>query len=131
MIDERSLSEHVTLAPFLPDDEFRLMFSAAATIVFPSDFEGFGLPIVEGMVLGKPVVIGPERATVEVAGGHAVVMSDWTAVALAEAVTAAGQLSAPDLERARAWGARFTWDRTAAQTREMLTRLADGRSAGA
>ena len=122
-LEELSLSDHITLAPFLPDDEFHRMFSAAATIVFPSDFEGFGLPIVEGMALGKPIVIGPERATMEVAGGHAVVMSDWTAEALADAMTSAARLSTQALERARAWGAAFTWDRTVTQTREMMLRL--------
>jgi glycosyltransferase involved in cell wall biosynthesis len=127
-IEERSLGQHVALAPFLPDDEFRRMFSAAASIVFPSDFEGFGLPIVEGMALGKPVVIGPEQATMEVAGGHAVVMADWTADALADAMTAAGQLSTQQLEQAQDWGASFTWDRTAGQTREMLARLALSRT---
>ena len=128
MLEERKLSQHVQLAPFLPEEEYRRMLSAAASIVFPSDFEGFGLPIVEGMALGKPVVIGPERATMEVAGGHAVVMADWTAEALADAVTTAGRLSSEELELARVWGAGFTWDRTVTQTRAMLARLALSRT---
>ena len=128
MIAERSLGQHVTLAPFLPDDEFRRTFSAAASIVFPSDFEGFGLPIVEGMALGKPVVIGPEPASTEVAGGHAVMMADWTADALADAMTAVGHLSRQQLEQAQTWGASFTWDRTVSQTRDMLARLTVSRS---
>jgi glycosyltransferase involved in cell wall biosynthesis len=128
MLEQRKLSQHVTLAPFLPEEEFRRMLSAAASIVFPSDFEGFGLPIVEGMALGKPVVIGPERATMEVAAGHAIVMADWTAEALANAVAAAGRLSGDELELARVWGAGFTWDRTVAETRTMLLRLAVGRT---
>lgn len=123
MIQKRSLDQHVTLAPFLPEDEFRQAISAAASIVFPSDFEGFGLPIVEGMALGKPVIIGPEPGTLEVAGGHAVVMADWTPEALADAMSNAGQMSHGDLESARAWGADFTWDRTVNQTREMLVSL--------
>jgi len=128
MIDERSLGGLVALAPFLPDDEFRLMLTSASYIVFPSDFEGFGLPVVEGMALGKPVVIGPEQATMEVAGGHAVVMSDWTADALADAMTAASQLDDADLESARSWGTAFTWARTVGQTRDMLNRIAVSRS---
>jgi glycosyltransferase involved in cell wall biosynthesis len=124
MIDERSLGEHVTLSRFLPDDEFRQTLSAAAVIVFPSDFEGFGLPVVEGMSLGKPVVIGPEKATGEVAGGHAVVMADWTAEALADAMAAAGRLSDEQLDAARAWGSSFTWERTVRNTRSLLDLLA-------
>ena len=62
------------------------MLAEADLVVFPSDFEGFGLPVVEGMLLGKPVVLGPEPATNEVAGGHAAVAADWTPAALADGV---------------------------------------------
>lgn len=127
-IEQLSLGPYVTLAPFLPEDQFREAISAAASIVFPSDFEGFGLPIVEGMALGKPVVIGPEPGSLEVAAGHATVIADWTAEALADAMARAGHLSGEDLEAARAWGAGFTWDRTVDQTREMLARLSLGRA---
>jgi hypothetical protein len=64
----------------------------------------------------------------EVAGGHAVVMEEWTAKALADAVTTAGRLSSDELELARVWGAGFTWARTVAQTRTMLLRLALSRT---
>lgn len=124
MIDERSLGAHVTLAPFLPDDEFQRTLASAATIVFPSDFEGFGLPIVEGMALGKPVVISPEKGMLESAGGHAVVMAGWTADALADAMTAAGQLTDEELRAAQAWGSGFTWDRTVNRTRDALQQIA-------
>lgn len=119
-IDERGIGERVTLAPFLPDDEFRAVLAAAEMVVFPTDFEGFGLPTVEGMALGKPVVIGPEKACLEVAGGHAVVMDGWTPEALADAVVRARAVEAPALEEARAWAGTFTWERTIRQTRSAL-----------
>ena len=122
-IDRRGLHDAITLARYLPEDEFRRTVSSAAMIVFPSDFEGFGLPVVEGMSLGKPVVIGPDKATLEVAGGHAVVMTDWSPTALADAVEAAGQMAMPPRSRPPAmWGSSFTWARTAQQTREALPR---------
>jgi glycosyltransferase involved in cell wall biosynthesis len=123
-IDRRGLHDAITLARYLPEDEFRRTVSSAAMIVFPSDFEGFGLPVIEGMSLGKPVVIGPDKATLEVAGGHAIVMTDWSPTALADAVEAAGQMGAAEVEAARMWGASFTWARTARETREMLQKLA-------
>jgi glycosyltransferase involved in cell wall biosynthesis len=105
------------------------VFGAADLVVFPSDFEGFGLPVVEGMLLGKPVVLGPEPATTEVAGGHAAVAADWTPAALADAVRRARALAGAELEAARAWAATFTWERTVRQTRELLASLAAGRPA--
>jgi glycosyltransferase involved in cell wall biosynthesis len=126
-IDRRGLRDVVTLAPYLDEDEFQRTVSAADMIVFPSDFEGFGLPVVEGMSLGKPVVIGPDPATIEVAGGHAVVMTDWTASALAEAVETAARMDPAATEAARAWGESFTWDRAVRETRTMLQGLAEAR----
>ncbi len=117
------LGDRVELAPFLPDEEFQQVLADADMIVFPSDFEGFGLPVVEGMLLGKPVVLGPEPATTEVAGGHAAVAADWTPAALADAVRRARSMTAAELEAARAWAATFTWERTIRQTREVLAGL--------
>ena len=102
------LSDRIELAPFLPDEEFQAVLARADLIVFPSDFEGFGLPVVEGMTLGKPVVLGPDPATTEVAGGHAAVAADWTPAALADAVRRARAMTEADVNAARAWGATFT-----------------------
>lgn len=124
-IDRRGLGDTITLAPYLPEDQFRRTVSSAGMIVFPSDFEGFGLPVVEGMSLGKPVVIGPDKATIEVAGGHASVMAGWTPTALADAVEAAGRMGPADLDAAEQWGRTFTWARTAQQTRDFLSKLAN------
>ena len=120
---ELGLTACVELAPFLPEAEFRAVVAAADLIVFPSDFEGFGLPVVEGMLLGKPVVIGPEPGTEEVAGGHASVATDWTPAALAEAVRRAQAMSPADLGAARQWAGGFRWARTVQQTREALVAL--------
>jgi glycosyltransferase involved in cell wall biosynthesis len=118
------LSERVELAPFLPDEEFHRVFASAGMVVFPSDFEGFGLPVVEGMLLGKPVVLGPEPATNEVAGGHGCVAPDWTAAALADAVRRALAMGDAELSAAREWAATFTWERCIRQTRDVLAGLA-------
>lgn len=121
------LGGRVRLAPYLPDEEFRQALTDASAVVLTSDFEGFGLPVVEGMQLGIPVVIGPEKACLEVAGGHAVVMRDWTPAALAEAVAAAATLPAEALAAARAHAATFTWARAVEQTRDLLTALVSPR----
>jgi glycosyltransferase involved in cell wall biosynthesis len=122
------LGDRVELAPFLPDEEFHRVFADADLVVFPSDFEGFGLPVVEGMLLGKPVVLGPEPATNEVAGGHAAVAADWTPAALAEAVRRARAMTGAELAAAHSWAATFTWERTIRQTREVLAGLAGDRA---
>lgn len=124
LIDTEHLGAAVTLAPFLDDEAFMQMLTTASLVVFPSDFEGFGLPIVEGMLLGKPVVISPEPGSAEVAGGNAVVMSGWQPEHLADAVVEALSRSGEDLQRAADWAATFTWDATVAKTGTALEHLA-------
>lgn len=122
-IAAHNLDEVVTLSRFLPDDEFHSVITRASMIVFPSDFEGFGLPIVEGMALGKPVVIGPDTGCLEVAGAHAEVMDGWSAGALAAAVRRAQRRTAAQEAAASAWAARFTWRETVTRTRAALAEL--------
>ncbi len=122
-VARRGLTEVVTLAPFLDEPEFRRTLAGAAMVLFPSDFEGFGLPVVEGMRLGIPVVIGPEPATREVAGGHAFAMASWQPDELARAVRAGLAASSIQLAAAREHAAGFTWANNVTRTRELLTTL--------
>ncbi|HWU33391.1 MAG TPA: glycosyltransferase [Marmoricola sp.] len=121
-LSELGLEDRIGLAPFLPDAEFQQAIASARMIVFPSSFEGFGLPVVEGMALGIPVVIGPERATTEVAGGHAFRAEDWSPEALAIAVRAADAADERALASARLHAQTFRWERTASITRELFGR---------
>ncbi len=120
VVAARGLRRLVTVRPWLSDDEFRRHFTSASLVVFPSDYEGFGLPAVEAMRLGIPVVVTPDPALLEVTGGLATVMDGWDAAALARAVPRAVRTSAEDITRCTARASTFTWARTAAAVRETL-----------
>jgi len=109
------------------DDVVALM-QAAGLLVQPSIYEGFGLPVVEAMAAGCPVVASDIPPLREVAGTAAMLVppSDVTALAAAlrELVGSPGrrqELSAAGLDRARA----FSWDRSARQTLEVYREAAD------
>lgn len=130
-VRELGLSEVVTVLPWLPSEAFQEVFSSAALVVFPSDFEGFGLPAVEAMRLGIPVVVSDEPALLEVTDGHAVVMGGRDASSLASAVEQAVGQDAAALAEAAAHAERFTWVRCASDVRHLLsTVVAGGRPAG-
>lgn len=101
------------LRGYVPKDELARLYRGAACLVFPSRYEGFGLPLVEAMASGTPVVAAPDAALREVAGDAAVFVEP---TALAEGVRRAlaerERLVAAGLERARS----FTWEETARRT---------------
>lgn len=117
---ELGISHLVDLLPWLSAQEFASTFASAAVVVFPSDFEGFGLPAPEAMTLGIPVVVSTDPALLEVSGGHATVVADRSGEALADAVTTALATSPAALRAARQHAARYTWADTAAGTRAAL-----------
>ena len=119
-LEARDLADLVSVCPWLTDAEFRRRFASASVVVFPSDFEGFGLPVVEAMRLGIPAVVTPDPALLEVTGGLATVMDGWDAKALARAVPRARRRGDEERERARAHAAGFTWSRMAGEVRAAL-----------
>ena len=103
------------------------LYRRAALLAFPSRFEGFGLPLVEAMQLGCPVVASRAGAVVETTGDAAVFCDD-SPEAWAEALDAV--LESPDLQadlrrRGRARAADFDWDAAARRYLALLRGLAD------
>ena len=129
-VDARGLTKLVTVKPWLDPDEFHRQFTGASLVVFPSDYEGFGLPALEAMRLGIPVVVTPDPALLEVTGGLATVMDGWDAGALARGVPEALAQSADHLERGITHASEFTWKRTADVVRATLAGCIDAAGTG-
>lgn len=97
---------------FPDDDALSRIYSRSHCLVYPSSYEGFGIPIIEAQEHGLPVVTGPCPASVEIGGGAAIVMDDYTPEALR---TALQRLRDPQVcttlaEQGRANAARYRWD---------------------
>lgn len=119
-VRQLGLEDIVTASPWLPAVTFRSVFMSARVVVFPSDFEGFGLPVIEAMRAGIPVVISRDPALLEVAGGHATIVEGSGPEALATAVTTASTLSPEEVDAARRHASTFTWERAARAVRNAL-----------
>ena len=117
----------VRVMPFLSPDAFSRLQDRAALILFPSDYEGFGLPVLEAMRQSIPIVITPESALLEVAGGHATVAEDASPQALADAASLALTCTSESVVCAQRYSNSYTWARSARELRAVLREVALGR----
>jgi glycosyltransferase involved in cell wall biosynthesis len=105
---------------YVAKEELVSLYQRAACLVFPSRYEGFGLPVVEAMACGTPVVATPEPAMQEVAGDAAIFAEDL-AEGIRRALAERDRLSVAGLERAKAFSWRETARLTADVYRSVLT----------
>jgi len=105
------------------DSELASLYAHAACLALPSLHEGFGLPALEAMAAGTPVVAGNAGALPEVTGGAAVLVDPESEIAIADGIARAlsdrDRLTAAGRARAR----EFTWERAAALTAEVYREL--------
>ncbi|HUV94138.1 MAG TPA: glycosyltransferase family 1 protein [Anaerolineae bacterium] len=111
-IDELGLHEHVLLPGFVADEDLPALYSAADVFAFPSLYEGFGIPVLEAMACGTPVVTTPVSSLPEAAGEAALFVSPKDIEGLADALWQLIDDSAlRDELRGRGFqqAKRFTW----------------------
>jgi len=118
-IQALGLSARVLQIHSASERELRLWYQAADVFVFPSLYEGFGLPVLEAMASGVPVVCTNTSSLPEIADDAALVIDPQNAHALATAIRSV--LTGPALrgllrERGRARSWKFTWEQTARKT---------------
>lgn len=128
-IDRSGLAREVVMPGYLPADELRSLYSHADLFVFPSLYEGFGLPPLEAMACGTPVITSNTSSLPEVVGEAALQIDPGDPDTLAEAMNAVlddESLAASLRERGFDRVKRFSWERAARQTLELYHRV--GRS---
>ena len=120
------LSQSVSFIGPVSDEELPLLYAGASVFLFPSLHEGFGLPVLEAMACGTPVITSNVTSLPEIAGDAAVVVDPANTGELIDAMirlltneALAEEIREKGLDRAR----RFTWEETARQTLQVYNRV--------
>ena len=126
----RSRSEHVVrFLGFVPFETLRCFYQSAAAFVFPSRYEGFGLPPLEAMACGTPVVTSNVSSLPEVVGDAAVLVNPENVFDIVRGISDVlldEPLRAALIRKGRDQAARFSWSRTARQVLEIYEEAARG-----
>jgi glycosyltransferase involved in cell wall biosynthesis len=103
-------------AGYVPDADLPELYAAARVFAYPSLYEGFGIPPLEAMACGTPVVASNAGALPEVLGKAALLVNPLDEAALAEALRAAADDGGALRQRGLDQAARYSWERAAAET---------------
>lgn len=128
ILEKETLHQNVIFLSSIPFEELPLLYNAAESLILPSLYEGFGLPALEAMACGTPVVCSQATSLPEVVGDAAVLVDPLLVSSLAEGMknilgdfTLRSELRRKGLERAK----QFRWQDSAAKTLKVYREVAN------
>lgn len=129
LVKERNLEDHVLFPGYVDADDLVALYNLASAFVYPSFYEGFGLPILEAMACGCPVIASRRGSISEVAGDAVFYVEPECIGGIARAIelvlgdgSLRQSMRGKGLERVRI----FSWERCTRETYEIYSRLIDG-----
>jgi glycosyltransferase involved in cell wall biosynthesis len=131
LVSDLGMADRVRFAGYVPQADLPALQSAAIAFAFPSLYEGFGLPVLEAMACGAPVLTSNVSATAEVAGDAALLVDPLSVASIKEGLRAVitddalrRKMASAGLARA----AEFRWRQTADETHAVYERVMDNRT---
>lgn len=128
-VRESGVESRVVFTGFVSHDDLTLLYNRASLFVYPSLYEGFGLPPLEAMACGCPVLASNATAMPEVLGDAALLVNPLSVEELAQGMMAVldhPELAAGLREIGLRRAASYTWEATAARTREVYAQVLGG-----
>lgn len=120
-IDALGIRDNIVIPGFVPIEDLRAIYSLAMVYIQPSFYEGFGLPVLEAMACGCPVISSDSASLKEIAGPTTVIDPDNPSEIASQIKEALNMSEDKRLERIKKgilWVKRFTWESVARQTVE-------------
>lgn len=129
MVRTHPLKDHIHMPGYLPRNQLLSYYENAICLMFPSLYEGFGLPILEGMSCGTPVITSNVSSMQEVAGDAALLVDPYDIGAIAEAMNKLlrdEQLRERFISMGFQRTKEFSWKRCAKETLRVFNRVGEG-----
>ena len=125
-VRQTGIESEILFTGYVPDEELPLLYNAADLFVYPSIFEGFGLPVLEALACGTPVITSNTSSLAELAGEAAVLIDPLSIQELTDAmirVLRDEKLRLLLAEKGLRRASQFTWEKTSRQTLEIFEKV--------
>lgn len=132
-VEEHRVADAVRFLDYVPEDDLVALYSTADVLAMPSAYEGFGIPVIEAMACGVPVVCSDGGALPEAAGDAALIVPVDDVASLADALVAVtSEVARQEAMRTRglARAAEYTWERVARRHLEVYHRMGRNKKHG-
>ncbi len=116
LIDSLGLDDRVKIIGYADDADLPALYSGAQGMLFPTLYEGFGIPILEAMACGTPVLAGNKGAAPEVCNGHGVLVDPYDVTSIASGIDQLLACKQTQRSAAIEHSKQFTWERCAQNT---------------
>jgi glycosyltransferase involved in cell wall biosynthesis len=129
LVSELSLENEVVLTGWIPDEQLALLYDSADVFVFPSLYEGFGIPVLEAMLYGVPVVSSNVSFLCEATGDATIAVNPHDSTEMATAIGRVLKdmhLRASLVEKGYQHAQKFSWEETARQTLKVYEEAVHG-----
>ena len=114
--------DDIILLGYVKRDDMPILYSSAKVFAYPSFYEGFGLPVLEAMACGVPIVTSNSSSLPEVAGKHALYFDPNDPAALSVALNDAHHLTDENKKEQIEYAKSFSWEKTAQRVIEALNK---------
>jgi glycosyltransferase involved in cell wall biosynthesis len=125
-VEKLELQQDVIFTGYIPESELPLMYNLSDLFIYPSLYEGFGLPLLEAMACGIPVISSRVSSVPEVAGNAALLIDPYDSDELTEAMSCVledRQVKERMIENGLMQTKEFTWEKTALETMNVYEEL--------
>ncbi len=119
-----SYQDDIILMGYADDESKQKLIAGALAYVYPTKYEGFGIPILESMLLETPVIVYKNSSTEEVGGSHAIYTQNWSGIMaeIKKLLVESKLVREKRVKAAKKHAEQFTWDKTAKVMYDELTR---------